>query len=272
MRGLNGRTYVVTGAASGIGRATAARLLRGGSPGHGGGHRGAFGRPRRRRRRGTVGLHPGRRDRRRLGRSAGAGRRGLRRIGRGPGQRSRSGRRRPGPPPARRRVGPGHRRQPDGDVPDRQARRGAAAGPAGPRRRPAGLGGDDRQHRGARGHGGRECLQRIQGGRRHPHQEHGHRLRRPWHPGQRHLPGVHRDADDGVGLRPGHGGGAGGHSARAQARSSHGPAGGDRRRGRLPALRRRLLRHRPRPGGGRRLHGRDATTASPTCWGCQGPE
>ena len=30
MRGLEGRTYIVTGAASGIGRATAARLLAGG--------------------------------------------------------------------------------------------------------------------------------------------------------------------------------------------------------------------------------------------------
>ena len=41
----------------------------------------------------------------------------------------------------------------------------------------AGLGGDHRQHRGHRGHRRRQRLQRVQGRRRHPHQEHGHRLR-----------------------------------------------------------------------------------------------
>ena len=56
-------------------------------------------------------------------------------------------------------------------------------------------------------------------------------------------------------LRPRHGGGAGGHFARTQAGSALGPARGDRGGGRLPAVRRRLLRHRPRARGGWRLHG-----------------
>ena len=45
MRGLDGRTYIVTGAASGIGRATAARLLEEGARGDGGRRRAS---PRRR--------------------------------------------------------------------------------------------------------------------------------------------------------------------------------------------------------------------------------
>ena len=37
-----------------------------------------------------------------------------------------------------------------------------------------------------------------------------------WHPGQRRLPGLHRDPDDRLRLRPRHGGGPGGRPARAQ--------------------------------------------------------
>ena len=42
----------------------------------------------------------------------------------------------------------------------------------------AGRGGDAGQHRGAGRHRGRQRLQRLEGRRGHPHQEHGHRLRR----------------------------------------------------------------------------------------------
>ena len=58
------------------------------------------------------------------------------------------------------------------------------------------LGGHHRQHRGDRGHRRRERLQRLQRWRRHPDQEHGHRLRRSWHPGQHGLPRFHRHAHD----------------------------------------------------------------------------
>ena len=60
------------------------------------------------------------------------------------------------------------------------------------------------------------------------------------------------------------------HPARAQARPSHGPARGDRGGGGLPALRRRLLHHRPCAAGRRRLYGgprprrhRDARAVGP---------
>ena len=63
-------------------------------------------------------------------------------------------------------------------------------------RRRARLGRHHRQHRGARGHRRRQRLQRVEGRRGAAHQEPGHRLRPVRHPGQRHLPGVHRHADD----------------------------------------------------------------------------
>ena len=186
MRGLGGRTYIVTGAASGIGHATAARLLDEGAIVDGS-------RPLRaaRRRRGgqgrvgPLGLHPRRRDRRGFGRRAGPLGRRVRRERRRRAARGRGGGRGPGAPAARRGVGARDRREPDGHLPRGQARHRADAVPARARRRPARLGGDGGQHRGARGHGGWQRLQRIEGRRGAPDQEHGHRLRRPRHPRQR---------------------------------------------------------------------------------------
>ena len=141
--------------------------------------------------RGVV-LHPRRRGRRVVRRAPGACRRGLRRKRVGPGQRGRGGRRWPRPPPAGRGVAAGDRGQPDRHLPDRQACGGPTAGPTG-RQRDTRLDRDAGQHRGAGGHRGRQRLQRVQGRRRPPDQEHGHRLRGPGHPGQRHrAPGSSR--------------------------------------------------------------------------------
>ena len=113
------------------------------------------------------------------------------------GQRGRRGRRRPGPHAAGRGVGPRDRGEPDRHLPHRQARHRARCSRQPARDgRPARLGGDAGQHRGARGHGRRQRLQRLEGRRRAADQEHGDRLRRPRHPGQRHLPRLHRDPDD----------------------------------------------------------------------------
>ena len=85
-------------------------------------------------------------------------------------------RRRTRAPRARRGVGPRRRHQPQGHVPRRQARGRGDARP-GPGRRRAGLDREHRERRGPRGHRGRQHLQRGQGWRRDPHQEHGDRLR-----------------------------------------------------------------------------------------------
>ena len=68
MHGLGGRTYIVTGAASGIGRATAARLLDEGARVMGADIADAAATPSGRDGRGgPLGLHPGRRHRRGVG-------------------------------------------------------------------------------------------------------------------------------------------------------------------------------------------------------------
>ena len=88
-----------------------------------------------------------------------------------------------------------HRHQPHRHVPRGQARDRPAAH-AGAGRRRARLGRHHRQHRGPRGHRRRQRVQRVEGRRGAAHQEHGHRLRALGHPRERHLPGVHRHADD----------------------------------------------------------------------------
>ena len=186
-----------------------------------------------------MGLHPHRRDRRGLGRAAGPGRGGLRRRPGRPGARGRRRRRRARARSGPGGLGPGPRRQSDRDVSHRQARPGAdvAATVGG---RSAGRSGDDRQRRGVGGNGRGKCLQRVEGRCGPAHQEHGHRLRRTRHQGQRRVPRVHRHPDAGGHLQGARHGGHPGRCRRAPQAAPVGSPRGDRRRRRLPALRRCL--------------------------------
>ena len=165
---LDDAVAFVTGAGSGIGAACAERL----------GADGAVvvtsdidqrGRPRPRRpRRGSGGSRP------RLGGDrARSPRRG--------GQCRRGGRGWTGPPSRGRRMGPGGRRQPEGNVPGGQAQLRPHARPG------FGIDHQHRQHRRPRGDRGGKRLQRVQRRRGHADQEHGHRLRAAGHPGELHL-------------------------------------------------------------------------------------
>ena len=118
---------------------------------------------------------------------------------RGPDRRGgafgRGGKRGSGAHASDRGVGSSPPGEPDRHLPRGQARRhrdaGATAG--------AWLTRCDRhdcQHRGSRGHGRRQCLQCLQRGRGPPHEEHGHRLCRTRHQGERRVPRFHRHPHD----------------------------------------------------------------------------
>ncbi len=83
-----------------------------------------------------------------------------------------------------------HRGEPHRHVPRQQARARANARAA--------LGSivNIASRRGDRGHRGRQRLQRVEGRGRPAHQEHGDRLRPGGHPGQLHLPRLHRGHRD----------------------------------------------------------------------------
>ena len=180
------RTFVVTGAASGIGLATAERLLAEG---------------------GTVvgadlaappDLGP---DFRFVAADvtdeAAIAARARRRAGppRRPLSRRWRRRRRPGPSARSCRMGTGDRDQPHRHLPRRQGGPGQHDRPT-PGRRRTRFDRDVGQHRGSGRHGRRQLVQRGQGRRRDAHQEHCARLRTKRHPGQRHLSRLHRNAHD----------------------------------------------------------------------------
>ncbi len=101
------------------------------------------------------------------------------------------------------------------------------------------------------GRGGRFRLHRLKARRHRHHESPGLCLRFPGHPGQRHLPGGHRDRHD-----PGHAQGSGDAPvASVDTARAHRPAGGHRPRGAVPRLRRLELRHRRSAGGRRRVDG-----------------
>ena len=175
---FDGRTMLVTGAASGIGEATVERLLDDGAH--------VVGVDLEAPERDDAELHRrrGRRQRRRRRARGIRDRRGDHRPARRRHARRRRRRWGTGPPARARRVGSHHADQLHRHVPGRPTRHPPDAG-AGAHRRRAGVDRERRQHRGHRGHRRRERLQRVEGGRRHPDQEHGHRLRPSGHQGQR---------------------------------------------------------------------------------------
>ncbi|CAA9258827.1 MAG: 3-oxoacyl-[acyl-carrier protein] reductase, partial [uncultured Acetobacteraceae bacterium] len=199
---------------------------------------------------------------RRAGRGGRGGRHGRRRRGRDGGGGG-EGLRRPRLRLQQRRHRPlsGQRQRPE----DRRRGARSVAAPARrePHRRvalPAARGGADadarrRRHRqhgfSGRARGAAELLglRRRQARRGGPDAHRGGGPRRGWHPRQRRVPRLHRNADDGrhdAAPRRAHHG--------ASAPGAHGEAGGDRGGGGLALLRPRLLRHRRGLDGGRRLH------------------
>jgi hypothetical protein len=200
-------------------------------------------------------LRRARRDRR--GRVVGCCRRGraVRRPADHPGELCR----RSAPAPDHRDLGRGvpPRRRPE---PHRHLPGAARRRPA-PRRRRCG-GEHLLPQRGAR-HRRPGCVRRLEVRRVRAHPGGGARARGPGHPGQRGLPGKHRDADHRhARLRRHRLGRLRAHDPARPAR----PAGRGRARGSLPRLRREPLRDRHRPGDRRRHRRRRRTppTEGPT--------